>query len=323
MRNTVIVVMGDCTMLMRRIRLAALVAATLPVSARALEPKPAAFKAKDAAFKTKDDVEITADYYPPSGQAPSPVVILLHMYRSNRAAWKPLVPHLHEAGFAVLAIDLRGHGDSVKPRAQRLVTRAMDRDPVLFNAMHNDVYGAYDFLARQPGCDLSRFALVGASVGGSVALDYARQDRSVDVVVWLSPGEAYLGVDSRAHAKELAKHGKRQMLLMAAPGERRDCDTLSEIHSDATVLITEPGRKDGDKVHGTNMFGQVTNVEREIVNFLIAHIGAPPTKPVAGDVNGETFWPVNSDEDKKLDPQTRRIFSSADEAKSRGYKPSS
>lgn len=303
-------------MLTRRITLVALAVATLPISARALEPKP-------AAFKTKDDVEITGDYYPPAGQTPSPVVVLLHMYRSNRTAWKPLVPQLHEAGFAVLAIDLRGHGDSVKPRAQRLVTRAMDRDPILFNAMHNDVYGAYDFLTRQPGCDMSRLALVGASVGGSVAVDYARQDRSVDVVVWMSPGEAYLGVDSRAHAKELAKHGKRQILLMAAPGERRDCDILSEIHPDATVHITEPGRKDGDKVHGTNMFGQVKDVECRIVKFLVAHIGDPPTKPVAGDLNGETFWPVGSDGDKKLDPQTRRVFSSADEAKSRGYKPSS
>ena len=39
--------------------------------------------------------------------------------------------------------------------------------------------GAYDWLAQQPKVDRARFALVGASVGCSVALQYAAKDRSV------------------------------------------------------------------------------------------------------------------------------------------------
>ena len=78
---------------------------------------------KVVTFATEDGVEIVADYYAPTGPAAAPVVILLHMYRSDRAAWKPLMPALHEAGFAVLAIDMRGHGDSIKPETQNLRRR--------------------------------------------------------------------------------------------------------------------------------------------------------------------------------------------------------
>ncbi len=274
-----------------------------------------------ARFTTDDGVEITADYYAPPGDKPAPVVILLHMYRSSRAAWEPLIPPLHKAGFAVLAIDLRGHGGSIKPGELRLAQRVVDRDPTLFNAMYQDVFAAYRFLAQQPRCDMSRLAIVGASVGCSVALDYARQDRSVDVVVCMSPGEAYMGVDSRQHMTEFAKPGRRPVLLLAAPGERKACEALGQIHPGATVFITEPGTRDGQRVHGTNMFGQVPGIEQRVLDFLEANIGKPAEHPVAAEVNGKHFFPVGSEDAAKLKEENRRLFTSAEEAKRRGYRP--
>jgi len=273
-------------------------------------------------FKTDDGVEIAADYFAPTGRTPAPVVILLHQYRSTRAAWKPLVPVLQRAGFAVLAVDLRGHGGSVKPGNLKLVQRVMDRDPALFNAMNSDVFAAYGFLSQRPECDLSRLAIVGASVGASVALDYARQDRSVDVVVCMSPGEAYMGVDSRTHIREYGKWGKRPVLLLAAPGEQQACEALAAAYPGAKVQITQPGTKDGDKVHGTNMFGQVENIEQGVADFLAEHVGGPAGQAVAGDLDGGPCCPVGSEADKKLDPKSRRVFSSGEEARSRGYRAS-
>jgi pimeloyl-ACP methyl ester carboxylesterase len=297
-----------------RIGLAALFAAIVVVEAAAAV-EPAAVR-----FKTADDVEITADYYEPTGDTPAPVVILLHMYKSSRAAWTPLVPLLHKAGFAVLAIDLRGHGGSTKPDEKRLAQRVADRDPTLFNAMYQDVFAAYRFLAGKPRCDMSRVAVVGASVGCSVALDYARQDRSVDVVVCISPGEAYLGVDSRQHIAEIAKQGRRPILLLAAPGERKACDALAEIDKGATVFITQPGTQDGDRVHGTNMFGQVEGIENRVLGFIEANMGKPTEDPVVGDVHGNTYYPAGSEGASKIEKANRRLFSSAGEARRRGYK---
>ena len=59
----------------------------LAAAAGAIEPTPVFFEAFDG-------VGIHADYYEPKA-APTgaPMVILLHMYRSDRTAWKPLAGH--------------------------------------------------------------------------------------------------------------------------------------------------------------------------------------------------------------------------------------
>lgn len=285
-----------------------------------VSPTALGLEAKTVKFTTADGVEIVADFYAPKTDTPAPTVILLHMYRSSRAAWKPLIPHLHDAGFAVLALDLRGHGGSVNPRSERLAQRAVDRDPGLFNAMHGDVFAAYEFLSKQPQCDLSRLALVGASVGCSVALDYARQDRSVDAVVCLSPGEGYLGVDSLSHMTQIAEKGGRAVLLMAAPGERKACDALQAVYKEATVEITSPGSKDGDKAHGTNLFGQVDGIEKRVAGFLVSHVGEPAEETVVADVNGDECYAADSEKAGKIPPAQKRLFSSRAEARSRGLK---
>jgi pimeloyl-ACP methyl ester carboxylesterase len=45
-----------------------------------------------------------------------PLVVLLHGFPENRRAWRHQIPALARAGFRVVAPDLRGYGDSPKPR---------------------------------------------------------------------------------------------------------------------------------------------------------------------------------------------------------------
>ena len=72
-------------------------------------------------FTTSDGIAIVGDYWTPLDMSkPAPAVILLHMYKSDRSAWLPLVLALEEAGFAIMTIDLRGHGESTarEPRTR-------------------------------------------------------------------------------------------------------------------------------------------------------------------------------------------------------------
>jgi len=79
-------------------------------------------------YLTADGVKIVGDYWAPADmEQKAPVVILLHMYQSDRSSWKPLVPALQENGFAVLAIDLRGHGASTEPADRHQRTRQPGR----------------------------------------------------------------------------------------------------------------------------------------------------------------------------------------------------
>ena len=292
--------------------IAAIVISATPLAAQVPEQLPV----ETVKFNTEDGVRIVGSYYKPK-QDQAPAVILLHMYRSDRYAWQPLIPTLHEQGFAVLAIDLRGHGASIQPLGKQLPQRVRQRDPQLFRQAYRDVMAAYGFLAGRKEVDLSRLAVVGASIGCSIAIDYAARDRSVDVVVCMTPGEDYLGVDSRADIKQFAKHGQRPILLLASQEERQASDALAKLCSSATVRIVGPGT-----VHGTHMFGQIKEIEQQIATFLAKHLmkGEDKEKPVVAAVDGDTFYLLHDPAVKQLDSAKRRLFSSADEAKHRGLK---
>jgi dienelactone hydrolase len=211
-------------------------------------------------LKTEDGVRIVGDFFPTTERGQAPLAILLHMYRHDRTSWKPLIEPLHQASFAVLAIDLRGHGESIAPAKMRLRERVVQRDPGLFNAMHLDVAAAIEWAKMQGGVDGERMVLVGASVGCSVALDVCARDPGIDAVVCMTPGTNYLGVDSRLHVK---KTRKVPILLLATEEERAATDDLAKLAKNVRGEIVGPG-----KIHGTRMFGKVAGVEKKIADFL-------------------------------------------------------
>jgi len=282
---------------------AGLITLSLAAPAPAVQPKP-------VFFETFDGVGIHADYYEPKPVADgAPMAILLHMYVSDRTAWKPLAGPLHEAGFAVLAIDMRGHGESVTPALRERVEK---RDPKLFEEVHQDVRAAYDWLAGQEGIDRSRFALVGASVGCSVSLRYAVQDRSVDAVVCLTPGLDYLGLDSRPDMKKIRG---RAILMLATEDERKAAKTLATMADGAQAHVVASG-----KVHGTRMFGKVPGIEKEIAAFLKEGVGRPTKTTVYGSINSNIWHPRESGWIERINPSNLRHYSSPEEAEARGLR---
>ena len=50
-----------------------------------------------------DDVALVADFYAaPEETTDAPVIIALHMLNSKRSAYEPIIPDLHDAGYAIL-----------------------------------------------------------------------------------------------------------------------------------------------------------------------------------------------------------------------------
>jgi pimeloyl-ACP methyl ester carboxylesterase len=95
-------------------------------------------------------------------------VLLLHGLTGCAASWTPLANHLAE-GKHVLALDLRGHGDSQWPRLDNYTTQ----DFV------SDVAGFIESL------DIQEIAVVGHSMGATVAIAYTAlyQDRVSRLVI--------------------------------------------------------------------------------------------------------------------------------------------
>ena len=167
--------------------------------------------------------------------------------------------------------------------------------------------------------DLARFVIVGASVGCSVALDYASRDPSVDGIVCMTPGTSYLGLDSLTHVD---KFGQRPLLLLASAEERSASDQLAQAARQAIVKIFPDQPALGPMgLHGTRMFGKVAGIEKLITDFLIASAGEPSDGPVVASIRGKVYYDPDSSSARQLSPKNLRWFSSPTEAEARGFRP--
>src|SRR4051794_4904429 len=124
--------------------------------------------ARDVTFAASDGVRLAAWYVPGSNGA---AVILLHGSHGTRASTEDHLRMLSHAGYAVLAFDARGHGDSG------------GQTNALGWSGNADVAGAVAFLSRQPAVDRGRIGMLGLSMGGEVALRAAAAGVRLDAVV--------------------------------------------------------------------------------------------------------------------------------------------
>lgn len=236
------------------------------------ESRPAKLTPREVQFKTADGVQITADYYPPrtDESAKAPAAILIHMYPADRGSWAPIAPKLHEAGFAVLAYDIRGKGGSTAgPKKMDLANRYRERDPKLFADAWRDAEAAVKWLGQQKEVDAANLVLLGASIGCSISIDYAGRNKDIRAVVCLSPGTDYFKVDSLTQIKRL---GERPVLLIAPQEEEKAPHALAAAARNATVDI-RPGTRE---YHGTGMFGAAYG--QELMNRIVKFVKDPPKR---------------------------------------------
>lgn len=103
-----------------------------------------------------------------------PAVILLHGLAASRRDWRWLQPLLAQTGWQTLAPDMLGHGDSAKPEQSSLYTGSV-------------VYASLENWIQQLGL-ASPLVLVGHSLGGYLALEYARRyPKQVRALVLIDP----------------------------------------------------------------------------------------------------------------------------------------
>lgn len=123
---------------------------------------------EEVAIPTTDGVRLAGWYVPSRDGA---AVVLLHGAGSTRSNVLDEAAVLADAGFGVLLVDARGHGESGG--------RAMD-----FGWYgEQDVVAAIDALVAQPDVDPARIGVVGLSMGGEQALGASGADQRIRAVV--------------------------------------------------------------------------------------------------------------------------------------------
>lgn len=163
------------------------------------------------AFQLADGTTVVATFYPPR-VVPAPGVLLVHQRGMDRTAWEPLIQALQgeisrsastkagdQPNYAVLAIDVPGHGESggsFSPQSTLEATRL-----------------ALQFVRALPGVDKDRVVIIGASIGADAAVDECKE--GCIGAVSLSPG-SFLGVD---YNTALVAMGDRPVLCAASKGD--------------------------------------------------------------------------------------------------------
>lgn len=118
-------------------------------------------------------------YYPDGEYDDPPAAVVGHGYSGDRATMSSLARRLSRAGYAVLAIDFRGHG--ANPNAFGEGDRA------------DDVVAALDWLETEADLVPRSLALLGHSMGGDAVLEVAREDERVDATVVLGASGSTAG----------------------------------------------------------------------------------------------------------------------------------
>lgn len=197
----------------------------------------AAWAGETVAIRAADGTTLAAVWHPPA--EPAPAVVLVHMLSRSHREWEPAAQALNAVGFGVLAIDLRGHGDSGGSYADGLAP------------MQQDVQAAIDWVKARPEVRAQRVGIAGASLGASLAIIAAASDPAVRSVALLSPGGEYRGIRCEASMRRFAERGGAAMLVAAAadPYALRTARQFSSMGSGLRDLRVI----DGTSAHGTKL----------------------------------------------------------------------
>ena len=132
-------------------------------------------------LSTKDGWALSAVYSPGSKGS---TVVLLHDLGKNKAEFSSFRKALAKAGFGYLAIDLRGHGQSVSRGNYKSFAKEGADNP--FNKMMQDALAAVAFL-KSKGINEDHIILLGAGLGANVAAKTAGALPNLKGIALISP----------------------------------------------------------------------------------------------------------------------------------------
>jgi acetyl esterase/lipase len=173
------------------------------------------------------------------------------MLGGSKADWDSFARELQKQGYAALAMDLRGFGESAKPEDW---TKAPD-----------DVKGGWQLLSSRPEVDANRTALVGASIGSNLALMVGGAQDRVTGVIALSPGLDYHGLNPTSSMKNF---GERPVYLVASSDDQYSFNSIQTL---AALSISAEKLELQGAGHGTAMFKD-PDLQQALVDWLNKYV---------------------------------------------------
>jgi pimeloyl-ACP methyl ester carboxylesterase len=222
-----------------------------------LQKSKSKMEMQKVSFITKDGVTIVANYYP--NKSAKFAGILVHMRPKTKESFDDFAKFLQKQGYALLAIDLRGHGESTESVKGKLdynkFSEAEEKESI------NDLISASSFLEKE-GYQKDKQFLIGASIGANLSFQFLSENPQVKAIVLLSPGLNYRGVILENFKKEGL--GGKIFVISSLDDEPAYIAgrTLKSWYPDLNYLELPSGG------HGTNLFNTYPDLYEKILIWL-------------------------------------------------------
>jgi dienelactone hydrolase len=209
----------------------------------------------------------------PPAERPA-AVVLVHGFTADRETMSALARRITENGYAVLAIDVNGHGENRNP---------FNNEGPGEGKLRDNLKTAVEFLRGYEQVDGSRIVVMGHSMGAGATLDYATHDPNLKGAVMISGGWT-LGPERPKNALFIfAEHD---------PADAIQGPSLALAAHLAGVDKVEPGKQYGDfasgnaveavQVAGVDHAGIIysTDAAATIVKWLDGAFGTTRSGPI-------------------------------------------
>lgn len=205
----------------------------LPVLAEKKASKPKKIKElepKKIEYIASDKFNIVADLYLPpklSKKVRLPLIIMLHSIAESKEVWKPYARELVSKGYSVLAIDFRGHGESIYNRKKKKSFWRFFTEEN-WKYIDSDILNGIELLKTEyPQVNTNKIIIVGSSLGSCVAIVAAEKaNKIVQGLVLLSPINKYKNIEARV---SMVNYGAHPILILVSKEDRGAYESANEL----------------------------------------------------------------------------------------------
>ena len=259
--------------------------------AQAAKEPPAS---EDKTLTTEDNFDLKASYFKSNGGKDAAVVVLLHGKRGQRRLWTGVATQLQKSyDFAVLTVDLRGHGDS----AFKKKTELKKTDYEAMVAMDMKAIKEFLFEEHQKGqLNMAKTGIVGCDFSAAVAIAFAEIDwneepyddnpnadqrtprgQDVQALVLVSPDPATPGLFAGRAATGLRNF---PLAVMMAASEKNTHDFNATKKLFDQISNKKEKDKDGrlsfkkypEDVRGMDLVIKDAQLRKDMSEFLVTHV---------------------------------------------------
>jgi len=219
------------------------------------KPKMEAFN--KVSFTTKDGITIVGNYY--QNKDAKFAGILIHQRPLTKESFDNFAKFLTKEGYSVLAIDLRGHGESVNSVKGKLDYEKFQEEEEKMSI--NDLTSASLFLEKN-GYPKNKQFLVGSSIGANLSFQFLSENQDVKAAVLFSPGLNYRGVILENFKKDFLGDKILTIASKDDPSSYLALTKIKEWYPSSTVFEFQTGG------HGIGLLNIYPDLKNQILNWL-------------------------------------------------------